>query len=513
LRIATLAACVSVTGAAAAPPAGAAGPIAWSPRVTIEGNDTTGNFNLRAVSCPTANLCATTDSLGNAFTSTNPGGGAAAWHGKAIDASNALRAISCLPSLCVAGDSAGNVVTTNDPAATSPTWSAPVLVDSGHSIMGISCPATSLCVAVDNAGNVLTSTDPTGGAGQWSAPGAVDAGHGFNAVSCPSVSFCVAVDNHGSSASTTTPTGTWTLHAGIDATRTIDSVSCPSSTLCLAVDETTSGNFNGAVLSSTTPASNTAWKSVPVEFGANNFDELVAVSCASSSLCVVVDDGGHAFASTNPTGGSADWKTAFVDPRWSLLSVSCASLPLCVAGDQGGNVVVGRLAPPDTTITLAKVDQVKHSANFRFKALGLASGFQCALRKNGAPAPFRSCASPKLYKPLAPGNYAFLVRAFNSSGPDPSPALYRFRMGPPDTTITKAKVDKANRAATFRFKAVGPATGFKCALKKGSAKASFSKCTSPKSYTHLAPGSYRFMVKAVNAVGADKTPASKPFSL
>ena len=98
-------------------------------------------------------------------------------------------------------------------------------------------------------------------------------------------------------------------------------------------------------------------------------------------------------------------------------------------------------------------------------------------------------------------------------GADPTPATYRFRIGPPDTRITKSTVDKKKSAATFKFKAIGPATGFKCALKKGSAKPSFSKCKSPKSYTHLARGSYKFLVKAVNGAGADKTPASKAFSL
>jgi hypothetical protein len=404
-------------------------------------------------------------------------------------------------------------VTTGNPAAASPTWASPVLIDSGQSLAGVSCPAINLCVAVDNAGNVLTSTDPTGGAANWSTPEAVDAGHSFNAVSCPSVSFCVAVDNNGSSASTTTPTGTWTLHTGIDSTNKIDSVSCPSSSMCLAIDETTSGNFNGAVLSSTSPASNTAWKSVSVEFGAGNFNELQGVSCASSFLCVVVDDGGYAFASTNPTGGSADWKKTFVDFRWSLLAVSCASLPLCVAGDQSGNVMVGRLARPGTTITSATLNQVKHSATFGFKGLGPTSGFQCSLRKNGAPAPFTACSSPKAYLNLAPANYAFLVRAFNSGGADPSPALYKFRIGPPDTKITGSTIDKTHKSATFRFKAIGPATGFKCALKKGSATPVFSNCTSPKVYKQLTPGSYRFLVKAKNAAGVDKTPASQPFSI
>lgn len=511
-RIATALVCACAAVAAAAPAAGAAGPIAWSGRVTLEGNDTASNINLRAVSCPTATLCGATDALGNAFTSANPGGGAAAWHeSPAIDASG-LKAISCRPSLCVAVDSGGNVVTTGNPGAASPTWASPVLIDSGDSLTGVSCPAVNLCVAVDDAGNVLTSTDPTGGASKWSPPGAVDVGHSFNAVSCPSVSFCVAVDNNGSSASTTTPTGTWTLHTGIDSTNKIVSVSCPSASLCLAIDE--SGvNSNGAVLSSTSPASNTAWKSVPVEFGANNFTELQGVSCASSSLCVVVDDAGYAFASTNPTGGSADWKKAFVDFRWSLLAVSCASLPLCVAGDQSGNVMVGKLVPPGTTITSATLNQVQHSANFGFKGVGPTSGFQCSLRKNGAPAPFTACSSPKAYLNLAPANYAFLVRAVNSGGADASPALYKFRIGPPDTKITGSTIDKKNKSATFKFKAIGPATGFKCALKKGTAAPTFSNCASPKVYKNLTPGSYKFLVKAKNAAGVDKTPASQSFSI
>jgi hypothetical protein len=403
-------------------------------------------------------------------------------------------------------------VTTGNPAAASPTWASPVLVDSGHSLMGVSCPAVNLCVAVDNAGNVLTSIDPTGGASKWSSA-AIDPTHVFNAVSCPSTSFCVAVDNNGTAASSTDPQNSWTLHTGIDSTNRIDSVSCPSSSLCLAIDETTSGNFNGAVLSSTSPASNTAWKSVPVEFGANNFNELQGVSCASLFLCVVVDDGGYAFASTNPTGGSVDWKKTFVDFRWSLLAVSCASLPLCVAGDQSGNVIVGKLARPGTTITSATLNQVKHSATFGFKGLGPTSGFQCSLRKNGAPAPFAACSSPKAYLNLAPANYAFLVRAFNSGGADLSPALYKFRIGPPDTQITGSTIDKKNKSATFRFKAIGPATGFKCALKKGSATPAFSNCTSPKAYKNLTPGSYKFLVKAKNAAGVDKTPASQSFSI
>ena len=49
--------------------------------------------------------------------------------------------------------------------------------------------------------------------------------------------------------------------------------------------------------------------------------------------------------------------------------------------------------------------------------------------------------------------------------------------------------------------------------KKKRAKASFSHCKSPKTYKHLAAGSYTFRVRAFNALGRDPTPAKKSFKL
>jgi DNA-binding beta-propeller fold protein YncE len=91
-----------------------------------------------------------------------------------------------------------------------------------------------------------------------------------------------------------------------------------------------------------------------------------------------------------------------------------------------------KLLAPDTKITRAVVQAKDHKASFSFKTIGKASGFQCALVKTvappkKAPAPsYRACTSPKTYSNLKPGNYTFLVRALNATGPDPTPASTKF---------------------------------------------------------------------------------------
>ncbi len=90
---------------------------------------------------------------------------------------------------------------------------------------------------------------------------------------------------------------------------------------------------------------------------------------------------------------------------------------------------------------------------------------------------------------------------------------------PPGTKITKAKISSKHHQATFSFKAIGTATGFQCALVRTpkahhkKPKPSFSACRSPKTYKHLKPGKYTFEVRALNAAGADPTPAKKSFTI
>jgi hypothetical protein len=89
----------------------------------------------------------------------------------------------------------------------------------------------------------------------------------------------------------------------------------------------------------------------------------------------------------------------------------------------------------------------------------------------------------------------------------------------PNTKITGHQVSKSKRQAKFTFKAVGKASGFQCALVKQpkkrhkAPKPKFSRCSSPKTYKHVAHGSYKFEVRALSSAGADKTPASTSFKI
>ena len=90
-----------------------------------------------------------------------------------------------------------------------------------------------------------------------------------------------------------------------------------------------------------------------------------------------------------------------------------------------------RLLPPGTKITEVNISSKHHQAKFSFKAIGTATGFQCALVKekphHKQPKPhFARCRSPKTYKQLKPGKYTFEVRAFNARGRDPTPAKKSF---------------------------------------------------------------------------------------
>ena len=88
---------------------------------------------------------------------------------------------------------------------------------------------------------------------------------------------------------------------------------------------------------------------------------------------------------------------------------------------------------------------------------------------------------------------------------------------PPNTKISKAKVNQASDSAKFTFTAedgskAKATSGFQCALvKKKHAKPKFKDCKSPKKYRHLKPRKYIFQVRAFDPAGKDATPAKKRF--
>lgn len=88
----------------------------------------------------------------------------------------------------------------------------------------------------------------------------------------------------------------------------------------------------------------------------------------------------------------------------------------------------------------------------------------------------------------------------------------------PRTKLAGAVLRPALGKATFRFGAEG-ATRFECRLTRTakppagtSAAPRFRRCSSPKTYRHLAPGSYLFEVRAIGTAGPDQTPAKRRFN-
>jgi hypothetical protein len=161
------------------------------------------------------------------------------------------------------------------------------------------------------------------------------------------------------------------------------------------------------------------------------------------------------------------------------------------------------LTPPDTEIAPEPPAVTGPQASFSFEADEDAT-FECRL-DGGA---WVECSSPRFYSDLAGGSHTFEVAAIDAAGnTDPTPASWGWTvdLSPPDTQITDGPpADDDSGTAAFTFEATEDST-FACSLDGGP----FVACTSPKTYTALAPGPHSFQVRATDALGnTDPTPAS-----
>src|SRR5205085_7535667 len=86
------------------------------------------------------------------------------------------------------------------------------------------------------------------------------------------------------------------------------------------------------------------------------------------------------------------------------------------------------------------------------------------------------------FTPRKTGKFSCLVVASNAAGS--ASRASKARRVFPETVITKSSVG-SDGTATFSFKGIGGATGFKCSLEPKGSKPHFGKCTSPKAYTGI----------------------------
>ena len=218
-------------------------------------------LGLNDVSCPTATFCVGSDGLGAIHTSRNPKDSATAWSSQQIGAApqcerqycnyDPLTAVSC-PSTNLCATTDGKYLwTSTDPTAPDAAWTKSALPSQ---VQRLYCPTESLCLAASSAALEVT-TNPVDPAPKWTAMNlpkiVIPATFGpafvpyISGLSCVSAQLCVAVDNQGGNTFVGNPTdpNSWTATkvdysspAPVLYPGSLTGVSCTSSGRCVAAD-------------------------------------------------------------------------------------------------------------------------------------------------------------------------------------------------------------------------------------------------------------------------------------
>jgi DNA-binding beta-propeller fold protein YncE len=122
-------------------------------------------------------------------------------------------------------------------------------------------------------------------------------------------------------------------------------------------------------------------------------------------------------------------------------------------------------------------------------------------------------ATDTSYTAFAPGQYRCRETATNAAGSTSQTTPAITVSGPPDTRLTKVRMNRSHDKAKFKFKAMGEASGFHCKLKRSGKPVPIADCSSPQTYEHLEPGRYLFSVRAFGPGGTDPTPAEKRLTI
>jgi hypothetical protein len=239
-----------------------------------------------------------------------------------------------------------------------------------------------------------------------SSPGGIDCG-----------ATCSSQFDAGSSVTLTASPAAGSTFAGWSGGGCSGTASCQ---LTLNGDQTVTATFAGTALTVTKGGSGSGTvTSVPAGIDCGTTCSGQFVPGAAVTLTATADSG----ASFAGWGGAC----AGTDPCRLTMSADHDVSATFSANRPPGN-------PPNTKITKAKINSKAGKATFKFKAVGTASTFQCALKKpakhrKASKLRFKSCKSPKTYKHLEPGKYTFEVRAVSAAGRDPSPAKKKFKIG------------------------------------------------------------------------------------
>jgi hypothetical protein len=311
----------------------------WNP-TTLPGYPSLG-----PVQCPTVTLCVIVAQQGasfGVFTSHDPTGGAATWTftplpvppETTIDSGAWLSCPSAAFCTMVVPGQEGTpaytsdaLLTSTDPAGGASAWHASTFPAS-HYPSGLSCASTSFCALVDFDGDLETTSDPTADDPTWtrSSISADD-----TALDCPASTLCLttAADRLYATTDPAAAHPVWRLMQGPTGNAGPGSVVCSSAALCVAFDAGGTG-----IYTSTDPAHVGSWSasSLPAAGG--------VPGCTPAGQCVVaIQDGDRALYSADAAAGGGSYTTTpLAIPPACLTIPTCYSESLDVHDDAGTRV-------------------------------------------------------------------------------------------------------------------------------------------------------------------------------
>ncbi|HEX6021208.1 MAG TPA: Ig-like domain-containing protein, partial [Solirubrobacter sp.] len=126
-----------------------------------------------------------------------------------------------------------------------------------------------------------------------------------------------------------------------------------------------------------------------------------------------------------------------------------------------------------------------------------------------------SCASPHTYQGLSEGNHVFGVRQIDAAGngSDPTARAFTVDLTPPapPTVVSGPAGETTEQSPAFAFTSEA-GTRVECRLDGPAGPGTFAACTSPHSFSGLAPGAYTLFIRSTDAAGNQRT-TSRSFTV
>ena len=275
---------------------------------------------------------------------------------------------------------------------------------------------------------------------------------------------------------------------------------------------------NGSVIVDTQPSWEPGSDRIAIatdRHGPTNF-EIYLIGRDGSTPTRLTNDSAN---DTDPTFAPAGGRIGFVSDRdsgdseiYDMAADGTGQVPITTSpGSDVSPSRQGDRTDPDTTITSHPGTRTNDTTpTFAFSSSEPGVSFTCSL--DGAA--FAPCGSPFTTPALGEGPHTFAVRASDPTGhTDTTPAERAFTVDitPAVTTINSGPTGPTtDQNPSFSFSSTDPASTFECSL----GGVTYEACTSPRSYTGLADGSYTFFVRGTDGAGnPDTAPASRSFTV